>query len=237
MDNILLLGYRSVSRCYLVHQTPPCHIRTFASSPLLTCIVSPCTFHVLLLCEFYSLLICHRDTSVHLFPPPPGCWYTCFFFLAGPDHLHETAVLASSRSPSGHANTSSILFVRSIPRIFLSVFLIPHCFLALAFLLFLPFFCFYLFPTQLPRRHLTLFCFMFLSFRSSSTTLFHLAPAHAFDTFSHTVLPTIAGNILLGKFRTLYITISTVSCLYLSMQLSILISYVRERGRFTQYHV
>ena len=46
-------------------------------------------------------MLCHKDTSVHPLPPPLNYWYTSFFFLAGPDPLHEIAVSAFSRMSLG----------------------------------------------------------------------------------------------------------------------------------------
>ena len=68
------------------------------------------------------LLLCHTGTSVHLLPPPPGYWYTSFFFMAGPGHPHQIAVSAFSQSPLGRANTCSFLYLLSIPRISLKCF-------------------------------------------------------------------------------------------------------------------
>ena len=69
---------------------------------------------------------------------------TTIFFLAGPGNLHEIAVSAFSRSPSGRANTFSFL----TPRISVSA---PHSpqFLALVFPSFCPFFCCCLVPPKL----------------------------------------------------------------------------------------
>ena len=43
-----------------------------------------------------------------------------------------------------------------------------------------------------------------ISFHTSLSTLYHLAPARPFVTSSHTALSTMAGNLFFGKFRTLY---------------------------------
>ena len=84
--------------------------------------VPPCTTHIILLCEIYFLLLCHTGTPVHLLRPPPGYWYTSFFFLAGPGYLLEIAVAAFSRSPLGCANTLSFLLLRPISRTSLKCF-------------------------------------------------------------------------------------------------------------------
>ena len=67
-----LLSVFAAAICMIcMDQTPPCHIRLFPSSPLLTHPVPPCINHILLLCEFRSLLLRHTGTFVYLFPPPP----------------------------------------------------------------------------------------------------------------------------------------------------------------------
>ena len=51
------------------------------------------------------LLLRHQRTSVHLLPPPLDYWCTSFFFVAGPDPLHEIAISAFSCSPLARADT------------------------------------------------------------------------------------------------------------------------------------
>ena len=101
---VCLLESRSFTRCK--YQTPPCHIRLFASSPLVTLFVPPCTHftfsYVLLTRGFYPLLLCHTGTPVHLlFPPPPGYSYEYLFLLGG-----------TSRSPT--RNRSRSVFAKPI---------------------------------------------------------------------------------------------------------------------------
>ena len=93
---------------------------TFVHFPHLTHPGFPTTFHILLLCEFYSLLLCHETACVHLLLPPPAYWYTSFFFVAGPGHLHENRSF-SVFAKLGRANTFLFLSVRLIPRIPLHV--------------------------------------------------------------------------------------------------------------------
>ena len=124
-------------------QTPPCLMFLSPSSPLPTHPVPPVHFTISchFICEFYSLLLCHTGTSVRLHPPP-GYWYTSFFFMqAGPGSLHELAVSAFSRSPLGRANTLSFLIPSlNPPCVYLKCSShISPCFSALAFPFFLSF--------------------------------------------------------------------------------------------------
>ena len=79
----------------------------------------------------HSLLLCHRGTSARLLPL--DYWFTSFFFLAGPDPLHEIVVSAFSRRPLGRANTFSFLCLLVTPVNLLRVPPPSPCFLALAF--------------------------------------------------------------------------------------------------------
>ena len=70
---------------------------------------------------------------MHPRPPPPDYWYISFFFLVGPDPLHEIAVTAFSRSPLGCADTFSFQYLPSTPRISQSIYPLSPRFLAVAF--------------------------------------------------------------------------------------------------------
>ena len=134
-------------------------------------------------------------TSVHLLLPPPGYWHTSFFFLAGPGHLHESAVSAFSRSPMGRANTFSFLFLLSISRIPLKCFSDPTLFRSVslysASALYFPNFQADITSSRFPP--------MYTSFHTFSTTLSHHIPACPFVTFSLTALSTMAGNLFFGS--------------------------------------
>ena len=163
-------------------------------------------FHILLQCEFHSLFLCHAGTSMHLFPPPPGYWYTAFFFLACPSHLHESTASAFTRSPLGLANTFSFIFLASIPRISPSVFLILPCFVALAFPFFLSFLLILPCTTQTSRRTSPLLGFPL--YPSILSQLRYPTLWRPFVTFSHTALSTMAGNLFFA-YSLLSIAVST----------------------------
>ena len=122
--------------------------------------------------------------------PATGIPGTSFFFLAGPGHLHESAVQALSRSPLGRANTFSLLFLPSTPLI--SVKLFPDSILFRSASLSLLCILSSTSPLQFPNFPADIAPSWFppISFRTFSTTLSHLIPARPFVTFSHTALST-----------------------------------------------
>ena len=90
---------------YLVlYQTSLCHILLFSRLLL---------YHIPFLLLDFTLFHCvnsplpllgHEGTSLYLFYPPPGYWYTSFLSLARPGLLHDIAVSAFSPSPLGPWN-------------------------------------------------------------------------------------------------------------------------------------
>ena len=147
-----------------------------------------------------------RTSELHLLPPPPGFWYTPFFFLAGPSSLHEIAVSAFQRSPLGRANTFSFLPLRVTPRMCLECFSDSTLFLSAtvapprifiissASVMYLPNF----------SADINYFRFPPIFFHTLSTALPHLVEFRSFVTFSRTALSTMVGNLFLGMLLALY---------------------------------
>ena len=156
------------------------------------------SYNSLLLACVGSTLYCFatRRTSVHLRPPPPGYWYTSFFFLAGPGHLHEVSISAlfSRINPLGSCKYVFIYIPGltscqvclyycskcfSDPTLFLSANLSLLSILSSTSALYLSNFSADI--TSSSR-------FPSISFHVFSYLLSHLIPARPFVTFSHTAL-------------------------------------------------